>query len=288
MKKVLLIPVLFMTLPLSGCFEANFDEYKTPDLFLSHITEVHSYNRIHSSKVDCPNGYMDYDFTVKNEILKIDDFESVSSFKPSSDRYITYASLHSHSTAGPNYSDMYIYDNGQTIIECKKALSKVKRFYLTCSSDKAEALNTFVESWLNGLIEDERRAVELGNEGATIENFFIYMESQSSAHVYCADQHFEDHGELLSVMKGVNYVKIDDEYPPFAGQRLLYYKESPYDYEGDSPAWNFTLSDDYKMVKIVYDYKYKGIRYSKTVYYSISATDGHAIEDKAIELLLNN
>ena len=136
-KKTALVATL--SFALSSCIWSSdaWKDYCTPELFLSH-SSVHSYVTVSSSAKE--GEILDYELYIKSEILKAGPFESVNSFSSTSDRYIAYEMLLSLATSGPNYTNMYIYDNGNLKIDFKQSLGSLRSFYFTFDSKKASAL----------------------------------------------------------------------------------------------------------------------------------------------------
>ena len=146
MKKALIVPALLVTLCLTGCFDSKntLNEYKTPELFLSHSTEPHHYFTIYSSK-DMSKKTLDYDLEIKEAILAAGPFTEVDGIEPKTERYFTYEILRSLSTAGPNICKLHIYDDGNINIYVKNAIAKQCNAFYTMDPEKAYALNDFVE-----------------------------------------------------------------------------------------------------------------------------------------------
>ena len=159
MKKVTIIPALLISLSITGCFKSTktLEEYKTPELFLSHSTIVFDYITIYSSK-DMSKKTMDYEFAIKNEILASGPFKEVNGIQPKTDRYFTYEILRSLSTAGPNICKMHIYDDGCINIYAKDALAKQCNAFYTMDPEKAYHLNDFVEEKIEEAQEREEQA----------------------------------------------------------------------------------------------------------------------------------
>ncbi len=285
MKKLLFIPVLALTLSLTGCEDDKAKDYSSPELFFSHISEPHRYITIHSTEVE--RSFIDYNLTVKDEILKTCTFTAASQTESKSNRYITYYHLHSHSTAGPNYSKLYIYDDGYTRIEYKAALSRLYTYHFTCPVEQASYINGFVKSYLNELIDDEVAAQEKSKAEGTIENFFTFMSESKQKYVNCQHERttigFEDDGELLDVMKGITFNKTNDVLQEIP--LLKYFKD--YD-ESIVPSWTFYLYHDYEHAAVIYTFEHKRINYTFYNYYSLNIDDGHQIVDKALEIYNSN
>lgn len=284
MKKHL-IWLFALTLLLPACTRGDADKYNTPEKFLSHVEQTNEYCTIHSSEVDF--SYVDVGLVVKNEILKIDSFTKTKNFTPSTHRRMSYELLIHFSTSGTNYSNLYIYEDGSTKIVYKPALGKISNFYFTCDPEQALALNNFVEEYLIQKQSDDAMAKEIGEAGATVENFFTFMEEQDSANVnlvvdlYLED--FIDDGELLNTIKNIKFTRVDE---PMYGFHLLEYFTHREEYEPDAPKpfWNFVLFDTYTNARIGYTFIYKEVTYSFYGYYTFSASEGHLIENKALEL----
>lgn len=154
----------FLALPmlLTSCVfkDDGWKEYETPELFLAHAV-VHSYITVTSSKMDFE--VMDYDLNIRDAILEMKEFTSVKNIDNKSDHYITYKILISLATSGPNYSNMYIYDDGNMQIDYKASLGSLHSFYYTFDSTKAPSLVDKIEQQIEENIEKEQSSSSLEN-----------------------------------------------------------------------------------------------------------------------------
>lgn len=135
--------VLLLLLGLTACKDDGWKEYYTPELFLDKAIE-HRYVTVTSTELD--GEVMDYGLVIKNLILDIDGFEETEKRAVKSERYISYKILIALSTAGPNYSDMYLYDDGYLEIVYKSALGDWHRFYYSFDAAKAPTLVEKIEN----------------------------------------------------------------------------------------------------------------------------------------------
>ena len=83
---------------------------------------------------------MDCNLEVKNAILEAAPFNETNKTSSSEERYFTYHILRSHSTVGPNYCAMTIYDDGLMVIDYKSALGPHQYAYFVMDDDKATSI----------------------------------------------------------------------------------------------------------------------------------------------------
>ena len=274
MRKWLLICVLTAMPLLFACGEEGSEEYSTPDLFLSHVRDASPNITVGSSDTDFT--YSDYGLTVKKEILEVGEFVAAKSFSPSTDRHMRYRILFSPSTAGPNYACLFIYADGATKIDYKKALGFTVSFYFTCDSNRASSLCDSVRDQLATWGKEEQEAIQEGEKGASIESFCSYIAPLSTAEVYLWIEgvitNTPRHLELLSLIKETTFTKLE----------ALQYGRDAVRYQNPSlssplPSWSFGLIETLDRACVIYNYEYKGVAYSHRNEFSLDAKEGESL-----------
>ena len=153
--KCFLIAFSFLLLcGLTSCRDNGWKKYDTPERFLEHAIE-HHYVTVSSTELE--GDVMDYGLKIKDLILEVGNFETTSKRDDKSEHYISYKILIALSTAGPNYSNLYLYDNGYVEIVYKSALGRQHWFYYSFDPEKAA---TLVEEIENRIIENQQRQDE--------------------------------------------------------------------------------------------------------------------------------
>lgn len=274
MKKAFLVPLLAVMPVLSSCGEEGSEEYATPDLFLSHVREASPNITVSSSETDLT--YSDYGLAVKSQILQVGAFVAAKSFSPSTDRHMRYRILFSSSTAGPNYACLFIYADGATKIDYKKALGFTVSFYFTCDSNRASSLCDSVRDQLIEWGKEEQEAIQEGEKGANIENFCSYIAPLPTAEVYLWIEgvitNTPRHLELLSLINDTTFTKLE----------ALQYGRDVVRYQNPSlssplPSWSFGLIETLDRACVIYNYEYKGVTYSHRNEFSLNAKEGESL-----------
>lgn len=282
MKKILLVTLAASLLGLSSCFGPDHsEEYATPELFLSHITTTHPYITVKSTEVDC-DAKQDYDLVIKDEILKVKEFKSASSISPATERHLSYMFLRSHSTAGPNYSNMYIYADGSLQIDYKAALGSLKSFYFTFDATEALALNAFVEERLKAVDQAEKAADEEGEASTNVENFCTLVTDMNRVGGSCYYEQvfhgFRDDGKLLDLIDSVDHAPSTDTYGGLSAVDYWHYRkfgEPEYD-------WQYSLYEDLKVVRLEHNFDFEIVGSWQTIrFFTIDANAGKSIFDLA-------
>ena len=68
-------------------------------------------------------------------------------------RYSTYYQLISNATTGPNYAQMFIYDDGKLIVNHKATLGSHKYYYYSFDEKKAVEINDLILQKITDSIE---------------------------------------------------------------------------------------------------------------------------------------
>lgn len=274
-------------LVLSGCI-FNLDdgskEYQTPELFMSHVVTHHGIT-ILSSEVE--EDALDYELKVKDAILSAAPFESVTTFQPTTERHVSYKFLRSHSTAGPNYANMYIYSDGALRIDYKAALASEKSFYFTINPEKAANLNDFVGKRIVEIKETLKSAKQQAKESAGIASFVDAMKTLKDIPMIVRDPSTKngydcfDDGTVCDLIQATSHTPI--EQAP-QGDRALIFNYSSY-VNSQYSGWQYFISGDYKNAGITKTYKNPyGDEDDVALYYAISEADGRKIFERAFEL----
>ena len=142
------LPLMLIILSQSGCiyFGDSSVNYKTPELFLEKIV-YEQQTKLYSSAFEIPEYTFveDTEFTIKNAILEAKPFEEIEKFKVNKEiRYSTYYQLISNATTGPNYAQMFIYDDGKLIVNHKATLGSHKYYYYSFDEKKAVEINDLI------------------------------------------------------------------------------------------------------------------------------------------------
>ncbi len=284
-KKLLIIPISSMIFSLSGCISFADDcwkEYNTPELFLSHSV-VHDYVTIESTGIE--GSVLDYEFKIKDLILAVENYETISKKSTKSKRYISYKILISHSTAGPNYSNMYIYDDGYLQIDHKSALGRKRSFYYSFDSSIAHTLVDSIENRINEIVEAENEDLEKAIVAGSMNNFITAIEDAEVVPVRCWEDKktysFYDDNELLDIIKTIDIERSNDT--TNYGQILLY--NTNFTGEASLVEWHFDLLKNFEFLEIYYAYKNR-FDYPKTslTRYSLDAQKGRELYQKALEM----
>ena len=284
-KKVLILPIISMLFSLSGCIsfaDDGWKKYNTPELFLSH-SQVHDYVTVETTDVD--GKVLDYDFKIRDLILGVDNYETISKKSTKSNRFISYKILISHSTAGPNYSNMYIYDDGCLQIDYKSALGRKRSFYYSFDSSKAFSLVDSIENRINEIIEAENEDLEKAIVSGSMNNFITAIEEAEVVPVRCWEDkntyNFYDDNELLDIIKTIDLERSNDT--TNYGQILLY--NTDFTGEASLKEWHLDLLKNFEFIEIYYAYKNR-FDYPKTslTRYSLDAQKGRELHQKALEM----
>lgn len=278
MRKLFFVTLLAVMPALSACGEEGSEEYATPTLFLSHVRDASKNITVESSDTDFT--FPDYGLVVKNDILQVGEFIAAKSFSPSTERHMRYRILFSHSTAGPNYACLFIYADGTTKIDYKKALGFTVSFYFTCDSNRASSLCDSVRDQLVQWGQDEEEAIQKGEKGATVEKFCTFMEVRSKAEIFLWIEgdivNTDRHVELLALIKRTAFTKLDD----------LKYERDVFRYQdpslpGPLPSWSFGLGEALDRARVIYTYEYKGVVYSHRNEFALDTKEGESLLSEA-------
>ncbi len=284
-KKLLIISISSMLFSLSGCIsfaDDRWKEYNTPELFLSHSV-VHDYITVESTGIE--DSVLDYEFKIKDLILAVENYETISKKSTKSKRYISYKILISHSTAGPNYSNMYIYDDGYLQIDHKSALGRKRSFYYSFDSSVAHTLVDSIENRINEIIEAENEDLEKAIVAGSMNNFITAIEEAEVVPVRCWEDkktyNFYDDNELLDIIKTIDLERSNDT--TNYGQILLY--NTNFTGEASLKEWHLDLLKNFEFIEIYYAYKNR-FDYPKTslTRYSLEPEKGRELYQKALEM----
>ena len=255
LSKILLSSLVLTSFTLSACESSGWEEWNTPELFLSH-SQVHHYVKVTSSEVE--GEVLDYDFKIKNMILNVTSFESAKNVNKNTDKFIKYYILRSLSTAGPNYAQMFVYDTGGLQIDYKSALGKVKTFYYSFDSSVAKTLVENIKERVveiqNEELEDENKANNDGNISNFLESLdptkMIGIQTWKNHNPNGESHRTKDDGSVLALLKTIPFSPCESQ--PFT--TLLHYN---FDY-GDVAylkGWSFYMSSTLDRIDVHYNYK---------------------------------
>lgn len=284
MKKrsaLLLLSLLFVAFASSGCFgssDEDWKEYRTPELFLDH-SMVHAYVTVESTEIE--GSIQDYGLEVKKTILDAAPFQEVGSISPAKKRHVSYNMLFSHSTAGPNYSNMHIYEDGYLQIDYKKALGPLRSFYFTFdpSTKLVDNVERRISTVLAGIEEDAEKARSEG----IVQNMVAALIDESTVPVWCTDgskqYDYLDDGSLLSVIASTSFTPKD----ALVTNPVFIYNGGR-SYLPSRDGWSLGLAGDHETAAVNYRFthRYGGVD-TVIIGYSLAKADGENLLSKAIE-----
>ncbi|MCR5348213.1 MAG: hypothetical protein K6E59_01215 [Bacilli bacterium] len=145
-----LVAFASLVLLLQGCFPnaSEAEKVKTPELFFQQTYDVVQ-TTVYSSSCPENESIQDEDWEIRDAILGLSPFEPIGSFDVPQGKHIRYRVLDSHSTAGPNYHEMLVFEEGKLRIEQKSALSSSSYFYYS-----------FVSKGVSDIIDDVTSRIE--------------------------------------------------------------------------------------------------------------------------------
>ena len=249
MKKII-TALLFFSLSVSSCtlFPSDKDEYKTPELFLSHI----AIERMHfeSSKEGYDYSTPDYDKSVYYALKNIHEYEEISTMDNPSETYFLYEEI-IPATSGPNIARMTIYENGYLEIYRKESLGKGYFFYYSFDAELAFDLNRLIEEKISFAIDEEKRAKDYANAIISMDNFFIDAKKQTSVLSSCSGESyiydFYATIDVVNLMENITY-ELEDDRSSFG--TCFRYNSSFSSRDGFN--WSYHLSRSYDKVELWY------------------------------------
>ena len=287
MKRTL-ISALLILIPFvaTGCADGGWNDYNTPTKFLSKA-ESSSYRFYLSINIEEPthSSDKDYNLEVRNALADAKPFKKSERSSSDSQRYFDYIARYSDAYIGlapALYCTMSVYDDGFIKIDFQE-IKEHKYAYFEMDAIKAKEINDLVYTKIpkERAIKEEDR--EQAYQDGEINNFITSMEKKSSIKVQCdmsANRTFYDNGDLLNLIKDVEYTPTYDSYPLGSNKTFIYNV-----YEKGSEYWTYELYDSGDYVRIYYSYKNR-LEENETIHinYQIDASQGEAIIAKAIEL----
>lgn len=144
MKKIKVFTLLIASISLSGCVTkpsaSSMAEYGSPTIFLEKAI-YNPYCWFFTSENE--GQFEDTDWIIRDALKTIETFDKISKFTAKNEDFLAYHILESHSTAGPNYAEMTIYESGYIKIDVKNALTTHGYLYYACDPVKANAAIVF-------------------------------------------------------------------------------------------------------------------------------------------------
>ena len=290
MKKRILLTSLVFVLPfvLTGCDWFADKQWKekfgTPELFLDKVD-------VQKSNIRMFNDSDDYDYgdEVKTALLEATPFEKATKKNKTAPKYFTYYHLIASANSGPNYCKMSVYNDGYISIDYKTSLGPHQYAYFTMDEAKASEIVDFTFTKIENNQKIREEDAEAAQEHAKIEDFIGTMREKSSItqcqytelknHVY-EDTKFYDDGDLLLLMKDVEYTKTSEF--------TVSYAALTYNYRDKAEAqqyWEYELDSKCNLVSVYYTYRNSLDESSGlSIQYSIDVNKGTAILAKAKEL----
>lgn len=296
MKRLILFSfVVSMSLSLTACSD-SWNNYNTPEKFLKAAANHSGYCYITTNSDYKSGGHRDYNLEIKNALSNAGSFKKTDQSNPNSQRFFSYVNMYYNGFIGlesDRFCIMSVFDDGFIKIDYEyyEKEPKHKYTYFEMDATKAYEINDLV---VDKIANDERIKEEDRNQAyqdASIENFIQAMEKKSSVKtVYYEHNHlagtlntynFYDKGDLLSLIKDVEYTKTSKGYPLEGSKDLIYNDYS----KNDDKDWTYSLYDTGNYVEIRYYYKNRlGEGETVKINYEIDATKGKEILAKALEL----
>ena len=277
--------IAFTTLLLCGC-KVRFkdpEKFQTPELFFENAIYKENCS-VASSTYKNKESSPDYNWTMKNACLGVEEYIYTSKFDKPDERSFTYKIFRNYTTSGANYVTRTIWDDGHLMIDHVVALTGHTYFYFTLDDVKAKELNDLAETMVLYAENEAYKAEVAAEKFNTVENYCIKMETILPVDVKLIGdevREFKDNGELLNVIKDINYSKTTQETGYFSDIKLWYNS----DYYSNNEAWIMFLNEDGD--KVILQYLYfdsLGRGYYHNAYYSLAARDGLRIITKASEM----
>ena len=282
------ISLLALASSLSSCaFFANDkwkEEYGTPELFLERVSDNNCFIYTYDDRSDLPE---DTNFEVRDALVESGPYAASSRTFSSSERFFTYENFFSHSTAGPNFCTMSVYDDGFVKIDYKSALGPHQFAYFDMDATKASAVIDLVfakiEYEQKVYSEDYASALKSGS----IDSFLVAMEEEEKVYVRVTESSgyisecvpFLDNGELLELLKAPRYEPITGYFDSHAAMLQYNYRSS------EELVWTYYLDNEFDVAFLDYEYIDRvGRKSTARLCYSIDADAGKAIHAKALEL----
>lgn len=295
MKKALVLSfIVSLSLSLTGC-KKSWNSFNTPEKFLNMAAKNPDNCTIAVNGEYKTNPHRDYKLEIQQALSNAGSFKQSSLTEPTSQRYFSYANMYYNGLIGLEgdlFCIMSVYDDGFIKIDYeyydKELLHNYA--YFEMDANKAYTINGLVVSKIERdeqiIAEDRMQA----NRDASIDNFITAMEKKGSVRTIYYDNHedntqdtyeYLDKGELLSLIKDVEYVSVNKSYPIGSSVALIY---NAYNIN-EGRYWTYSLYDTGNYVGIQYNYTNRLNVSCKTfLSYEIDASQGKAILAKALEL----
>lgn len=296
MKRTLLLSfVISLSLSLTGCTK-SWNSFNTPEKFLKVAAKNNNNCSIAMNGDYLMQPHKDYNLEIQKALSNVEKFKESSLRSSESERYFSYANMYYNGTigwAGDLFCVMSVYDDGFIKIdyEYNDKVLKHNYAYFEIGATKAFEINDLVVEKIareNKIKEEDR--LQAYKDGS-INNFIAAMKEKSSIKTIYYDRNdtdqtmntyeFYDTGDLLNLIKDVEYVSTSKGYPLEGTVDLIF---NVYD-ENSIKNWTYSLYDTGDYVTIRYNYKNRlGDSGTATLNYEIDATKGKAILAKALEL----
>ena len=289
MVKQLILPILSVSVLLfARCSYSDngFDDYKTPELFFSHVNRYENTTLSVSAYPEIKNA-PDYQWEIKKAILDVGDYPLVTPNVELSQRFLNYHILVSNAMSGPNYSELTLHDDGFICVFYKSSLGWGHSIYYQIDKKIAASIVDMAEEKVYQWNQDSISAsIQAENDGK-IENFFAEMETHDSIFVIYYQQgkmtYYYDDKTLLRVLEEADYEFIGYSNSHSFDTAVGYHGASRY-FVGEV-HWVYQLNKAGDQVLIRYDYKDKiNEVHSVRFLYSIDEAHGKQILDTVAEL----
>lgn len=260
------------------------ERFQTPELFFDYATRKENCSVISSTYLD-KTPAPDYNWTMKNACLEVEEYTSVSKFDIPKERYFTYEIFRNYTHSGANYVTLTIWDDGHLLIDHVVALTGHTKFYFTLDDIKAKELNDLAETMVLYAEAEAYKADEEAEAYNTIEHYVIDMRAILPVEVKLPlkdSRTFMDDGSLLDVIASAVYSKTTQEAGYFSDIALWYNS----DYYNNNNSWIMFLNEDGDKIMLQYLYfDSLGRGAYNNAYYSLSSIDGQKILNKAYQMI---
>lgn len=296
MKRTLLLSfVVSLSLSLTGC-RKSWNNFNTPEKFLKDAAKNNDSCSIAVYDRYLTTPHKDYNLEIQKALSNAGKFKESSLRSSESKRYFSYANMYYNDMViwgSDLFCIMSVYDDGFIKIDYEYVDNGLKHNYAYFEMDasKAYEINDLVVEKIarEDKIKEEDR-LQAYQDGS-ISNFIAAMEEKSSIKTIYYDHddteqtmntyEFYDKGELLKLIKDVEYVNTSKIYPSESSADLIY---NAYD-NNSNKNWTYSLYDTGDYVTLRYNYKNRlGDSGTATISYEIDAVKGKAILAKALEL----
>ena len=284
-RKALLIPVLSLCLPLSGCFLLGY--YKARGL--NNLENFcHGNGEKSAWLVDTDIIYYDCDSVIKDAILEVKDYQEIDKkdFEEST-YYIEYKDSVLGGEGSDYTSTLFIYDNGYSHIKERSGYDYV-HYYFKMDIDAAKGIIDLVKEEITPYQNDINEARAQLAVRCTVEQLLDEIKDESVT-IYVnkgktADYGFKADSSFLKLLRDIDY-RFEGVNNPI--DTIIYDSALYFDVE----SYYYCLNKDYKTVyiRLNTDYEFnwntRNVREPSFIYviakYSIDESVGRDLYQRA-------